>query len=297
MRRGPSSREEIELAYAHCWAIASSHYENFTVGSWLLPRRLRRHIAAIYAFARTADDIADEGDAPAEERLRHLAAWEELLEDGFRGRAVQPIFVALADTAEIFHLPIEPFRDLLEAFRRDVEFRPFATYRELLGYCRCSADPVGRLILYLFGYRDAERQRASDAICTGLQLTNFWQDVAVDAPKNRVYFPLEDLEHFGCAPDDLGRGLASPRLRQLMAFEIDRARALLLDGLRLRSMVDRRLGREVSLFAAGGLAILRKIESVDYDVFGRRPQLGRWEKAALVLRAGTGFHLPEEGMR
>jgi len=286
---------DLDSAYRDCWDIATTHYENFTVGSWLLPRRLRRHIAAIYAFARAADDIADEGQASAEERLQHLAAWEEALEDCYRGRALNSIFLALGDTAATFDLPIECFRDLLDAFRRDVEFKPFLTFDDLLSYCRCSADPVGRLILYLFGYRDEERQRLSDKICTGLQLANFWQDVAVDAAKRRVYFPLEDLVRFDCPPESLGH--ADAKHRQLMAFEVERARALLLGGLRLRELVERRLAREVFLFASGGLAILRKIESVDYDVFARRPVLTRWEKIALALRAGAGLPASTEDLR
>lgn len=288
---------DLDLAYQHCWRIATTHYENFSVGSWLLPRRLRRHIAAIYAFARTADDIADEGRATPEERLAHLAAWEEALDDCYRGRPINPIFRALADTAAKFDLPIEPFQDLLDAFRRDVEFKPFPTFEDLLSYCRCSADPVGRLMLYLFGHRDEEQQRLSDKICTGLQLTNFWQDVAIDAAKGRVYLPLEDFARFGTAPEEIALGRVSRELRQLMVFEVDRARRLLVEGLALRDRIDRRLGREVFLFASGGLAILRKIESVDYDVFSRRPELSRWEKAALVLRAGAGLTSPSEDLR
>ena len=308
MHVGTADGSDLAAAYQHCWRIATTHYENFSVGSWLLPRPLRRHIAAIYAFARTADDIADEGEASADERLQHLAAWAEGLEDCYRGRYLNPIFRALGDTAAIFDLPAQPFRDLLDAFRRDVEFKPFPTFDDLLSYCRCSADPVGRLVLYLFGYRDEERQLLSDKICTGLQLTNFWQDVAVDAGKRRVYFPLEDLERFGCSLEDIGPRLGpvsnwreeealDPRLRQLMVFEVQRARSLLLDGLRLRGLVHRRLARELFLFAGGGLAILSKIEAVDYDVFRRRPALTRWEKAALVLRAGAGLHQTPEDLR
>lgn len=279
----------LDAAYAHCWQVATSHYENFTLGSWLLPRRLRRHIAAIYAFARLADDIADEGVAEADVRLARLAAWEDGLEGCYEGRYLNPVFRALGDTAETFALPIQPFRDLLEAFRSDVEFEPFATFDDLRAYCRCSADPVGRLILHLFGYRDGERQELSDRICTGLQLANFWQDVAADAARGRVYFPLDDLARFDCAPDEPGLGRLTPGLRALMAFEVERARTLLREGLALRALVGRRLGREVQLFAQGGLAILRKIEALGYDVFAARPTLCRWEKAALVVRAGTGF--------
>ena len=286
--------DTLDAAYDHCWQIATTHYENFSVGSWLLPRKLRKHIAAIYAFARTADDIADEGDATPDERLRQLGAWEESLESCWEGRESTPIFLALGHTAKEFDLPIQPFRDLLEAFRRDVDFKPFATFEDLLSYCRCSADPVGRLILYLFGHRDEQRQMLSDQVCTGLQLANFWQDAAVDARNGRLYFPLEDLDRFGCTADDPARGVMTPALRQLMAFQVDRARAHLRNGLRLRDLVERRLGREIFLFASGGLAILSKIEAVDYDVFSSRPKLTRWEKTALVLRAGSGLSQASE---
>jgi len=274
-------------AYRHCWRIARSHYENFTVGSWLLPRHLRRHIAAIYAFARTADDFADEGALAPGERLAQLDAWEHHLEECYRGHATTPIFIALAETAQQFELPIEPFRNLLQAFRADVEFQPFDTFDALRRYCRYSADPVGRLILYLFGHRDAQRQQLADQICTGLQLANFWQDVALDAPKGRVYVPLEDVSHFGCRVEQLVHGSMNDDLRRLMAFQVDRARSLLTGGLQLAVLVEPRLAREVRLFAWGGLAILRAIESVDYDVFARRPALSKGTKAALVLRALT----------
>jgi phytoene synthase len=275
----------VDAAYRHCWQIARSHYENFTVGSWLLPRRLRRHIAAIYAFARTADDFADEGAINAPERLAHLDAWEHQLEDCYRGRCTHPIFVALADTADRFELPIDPFRKLLHAFRADAESKPFETFDSLLEYCRCSADPVGHLILYLFGYRDPARQQLADQICTGLQLANFWQDIGVDAAKGRVYVPLEDLARFGCLADDVKTGVCSPAVRELMQFEVDRTRGMLTRGIELAAHVDRRLAREVCLFAWGGLAILDAIETVDYDVFTRRPTLSKRAKVKLILRA------------
>jgi len=275
----------VDAAYGHCRQIARSHYENFTVGSWLLPRCLRRHIAAIYAFARTADDIADEGAVDASERLARLDTWEYQLEECYRGRRLHPIFVALGDTADRFELLIDPFRKLLRAFRADAEFKPFNTFDDLLAYCRCSADPVGHLILYLFGYRDVERQRLADQICTGLQLANLWQDIAVDAAKGRLYVPLEDLARFGCSTDDVKTGTWSPAVRELMRFEVDRARGLLTRGLELAAHVDRRLAREVCLFTWGGLAILRAIEVVDYDVFSQRPTLSKSAKFRLVLRA------------
>src|ERR1700687_628663 len=283
--RSAGDAQRIADAYRHCWQIARSHYENFAVGSWLLPRRLRRHIAAIYAFARTADDFADEGAFAPAERLSQLDGWEHQLEECYRGQATTPIFIALAHTAAHFDLPIEPFRNLLRAFRTDVEFRPFDTFDALCRYCRCSADPVGRLILYLFGYRDAQRQQFADQICTGLQLANFWQDVAVDAAKGRVYVPLQDVTHFGCSVEHLVHGNMSDDLRRLMAFQVDRARTLLTDGLQLAALVEPRLARQVRLFAGGGLAILRAIEAVDYDVWARRPAVSKRTKAALVFRA------------
>jgi phytoene synthase len=281
--------DELAAAYRHCWQIATSHYENFTLGSRLLPRALRRHIAAIYAFARTADDIADEGNLEPALRLARLQQWEHQLEDCYRGEVSDPIFVALRDTVQRFEIPIGPFRKLLQAFRSDVEFQPFASFAALRDYCRCSADPVGHLILYLFGYRDAERQQLADLICTGLQLANFWQDVAIDATKRRVYVPEEDLARFGCSAVELTRGACTPAVRALMAFEVARARALLTDGLALAALVESRLAREVWLFAQGGLEILRAIETVDYDVFSRRPTLSKSAKLRLVLRALLGL--------
>ena len=281
--------DEIAAAYRHCWQIATAHYENFTLGSWLLPRRLRRHIAAIYAFARTADDIADEGNLEPALRLARLQQWEHELDECYQGRTSDPIFTALRDTVQQFDIPIEPFQKLLQAFRSDVEFRPFPTFAALRDYCRCSADPVGHLILYLFGYQDAQRQQLADQICTGLQLANFWQDVAIDAAKGRVYVPEEDLARFRCSAAELTRGAQTPALHGLMAFEVDRARAMLIAGLELTTLVERRLAREVWLFASGGLGILRAIEAVDYDVFTRRPTLSKSAKLRLVLRTLVGL--------
>jgi len=272
-------------AYRHCWRIATTHYENFTLGSWLLPRQLRQHIAAIYAFARTADDLADEGNGTPAERLCHLDAWEQKLDACYRGEATHPIFIALQDTARQFDLPIEPFRKLLCAFRTDADFKAFDTFDDILEYCRNSADPVGHLILYLFGYRDAHRHQLADQICTGLQLANFWQDVAVDAAKGRLYVPREDLVRFGCSATDVMSGTPRPEVCALLRFEVDRARAMLNRGLELATLVNPRMAREVCLFAWGGLAILRQIEAVGYDVFTHRPTVSRWTKVGLVFKA------------
>jgi squalene synthase HpnC len=282
---GPSL--SVTDAFAECERIARAHYENFTLGSRLLPRRLRRHIAAIYAFARTADDFADE-EPDRDRALRALDAWDTELEACYAGAPRHPIFVALAETVREFAIPIEPFRRLLTAFRMDAEFRGFATFDELRHYCMHSANPVGHLVLYLFGHRDAERQARADAICTALQLTNFWQDLAVDLAKGRIYLPREDMERFAYTADDLGCHAVTPAFRALMAFECARARELFVGGLPLAAMLDRGPGREVRLFAGGGLAILDRLQAVDYDVFRARPTLSRWAKATLVARTLLG---------
>ena len=279
-------------AYRHCWQIASRHYENFTVGSWLLPRRLRHHIAAIYAFARTADDMADEGAIEAAERLARLTAWEDSLEHCYRGECNDPVFIALARTIAEYDLPIDPFRKLLMAFRTDAQFHGFATFDELLEYCRHSANPVGHLILYLFGYRESALFTLADHICTGLQLANFWQDLAIDSAKGRLYLPLEDLSEFRCSPTGVTDRILTADVRRLLAFEVTRARNLLLSGLELVTRVNQQLAREVRLFAWGGLAILHKIDAVDYDVFTRRPTLSKLEKTVLILRSLTTAATP-----
>ena len=277
---------DVAAAYAHCARIARTHYENFTVGSWLLPRRLRHDLAAVYAFARVADDIADEGaDTGRRERLR---AWEEKLLACARQPAAadDPVFVALGRTIAAHGLSVEPFRDLLEAFRRDAvgETRRFATWADVLDYCRRSANPVGQLVLALFGHRDAARRERSDDICTALQLTNFWQDVAGDLDRGRVYLPEEDLERFSGSRDALAARRTNPAFRELLAFEIGRTRALFARGLPLADMVGRRLRHEVRIFVRGGLAILARIEAAGCDVFTRRPTLGRAELVRLVVR-------------
>jgi len=278
--------QALERAYAECGRIARTHYENFPIGSFLLPRRLRRDLAAVYAFARGGDDLADEGDPGA--RLARLAAYEErLLACAADPNAVDdPVFLALGHTIATHGLAIEPFRDLLTAFRRDAagETRTMATFADLLEYCRCSANPVGRIVLGLFGYHDAERQLRSDEICTALQFTNCWQDVAKDLERGRVYLPQEDLDRFAGSREALASGRLTPGFAALMAFEVDRARAWFERGLGLATLVHGRLRREVRLFAHGGLAVLARIEETGYDVFTRRATLRRGDLLRLVLR-------------
>jgi len=272
--------EALERAYAECGRIARTHYENFPIGSFLLPRRLRRDLAAVYAFARGGDDLADEGDPGG--RLARLAAYEERL----LACVDDPVFLALGNTIATHGLAIEPFRDLLTAFRRDAagETRTMATFADLLEYCRCSANPVGRIVLGLFGYHDAERQLRSDEICTALQFTNCWQDVAKDLERGRVYLPQEDLDRFAGSREALASGRLTPGFAALMAFEVDRARAWFERGLGLAALVHGRLRREVRLFAHGGLAVLARIEETGYDVFTHRATLRRGDLLRLVLR-------------
>jgi len=273
----------LDKAYAWCARLAHSHYENFTIASWLMPRAMRPHMHAIYAYARVADDFADE-----EHDLAKLDAWEHELDLAYAGAPRHPVFVALADTVARFDIPREPFANLLRAFRSDVEFKGFDTIEDLLGYCRNSADPVGRLVLYLFGYRDQKRRQLSDRICSGLQLANFWQDIAIDRGKGRIYIPRRDMERFGYSAEELDQGVVNRNFVELMKHEIAFARDLLKTGAALSELVDRRLKRDILMFAGGGLAILRAIEKVDYDVFRHRPKLGKFDYLKLGLRAFSG---------
>ena len=246
----PPGTFDVASAYEFCTRLAKSHYENFTVASWLMPREMRPHMYAIYAYARMADDFADEHHDRA-----MLDEWERELDLAYAGTPRHPVFIALADTVRRFEIPREPFKDLLTAFRSDVDFKGFDTLDDLLGYSRYSANPVGRLVLYLFGYRDAERQHLSDLVCSGLQLANFWQDVAVDLDKGRIYFPRRDMERFGVTPADLAAHTSSREFIDLMRHEVSVARAMLVEGGELHKRVDKRLRRDIVMFAGGGLAI------------------------------------------
>lgn len=264
------SAAEIASAYAYCGRLARSHYENFTIASWLMPRAMRPHMHAIYAFARIADDFADE-----EQSLPKLDDWEHELDLAYSGAPHHPVMLALADTVRRFDIPRQPFQDLLIAFRSDVHFKGFDTIDDLLGYARFSANPVGRLVLYLFGYRDDERQRLSDYVCSGLQLANFWQDVAIDRDKGRIYFPREDMKRFHVSEADLRASEPGPQFASLMRDEVAYAREMLIRGAELHRIVNHRLRRDILMFAGGGLAILRAIERVGYDVLHHRPKLGK----------------------
>ena len=272
---------DLELSFRYCVRLARSHPENFFVGSLFLPRAKRRHLAAVYAYARLADDIAD-GDLAVVEKLAALDCWEERLDACLRGVATHPVFVALGETIRVCDLPVEPLHDLLTAFRYDAAFRPFATFDDLLGYCRNSANPVGRLVLSLFGYRDAALWGLSDDICTALQLTNFWQDLGADVARGRLYVPLEDLERFGVSARALERGESPAGLRDLLSFEVERTRRLFARGLPLAEHVSRRVAREVRMFASGGLTILKHLEEDGYSPVERRPRLTARDKLRLL---------------
>lgn len=268
--------------------MSVDHYENFPVASLLVPAELRRPIEAIYRFARSADDIADEGDASPEERLAGLNVYRDELDRIEAGNLPHaPLFVALAQVITAHKLPIQLFRDLLDAFAQDVVKTRYADYPELLDYCRRSANPVGRLVLHLFGRTEPEHLEQSDCICTALQLINFWQDVAVDWKKDRIYIPLTDFPPFHLSEDDIADSRWSANWAALMDFEIDRATALMQRGAPLVHALPGRLGWEIRLTAQGGLRILERIRQVRGDVFTRRPKLGKWDWLVLAGRSLT----------
>jgi squalene synthase HpnC len=262
------------------------HYENFPVASILLPRRLRPAVEAIYAFARSADDIADEGDAGPDERLAALRAYEAALDGIAAGTPPSdPMFARLGAAAAAYRLDLQPLRDLLSAFRQDVTTTRYPDYPTLLDYCRRSANPVGRLMLALYGVHDALSLRQSDAVCSALQLTNFWQDVGIDIGKGRIYLPQDDLQRFGVSPSDIRDGVDGAAWRALMRFEVARARALMLEGAPLAARLPGRVGWELRMVVQGGLRILEAIDGAGYDVFRRRPRLGKRDWLVIGWRA------------
>jgi squalene synthase HpnC len=264
--------------------LATHHYENFQVVSFLLPKRLHQDFYNVYSYCRWADDLGDEMDDTAES-LRLLSWWREQLAAMYAGEATHPVFVALRGTVAQHSIPQQPFADLITAFEQDQTVTRYATWEDLYGYCRNSANPVGRLVLYLCGYSDAGRQRLSDATCTGLQLANFWQDVVTDLEKDRVYIPLEVLDRHGYTLADLYAKFMTPAFREVMREIVARAREFFQTGLPLSSMVDRRLSLDIDLFSRGGMRILDKIAEQDYDVLARRPAISKAERVWLLLGA------------
>jgi squalene synthase HpnC len=283
----PPAAPSLEQSRAYCERLARSHYENFSVASWFLPARLRQHFFNVYAYCRISDDLGDEVGNPAASLLL-LDQWQRELDACYAGSPRHPVFVALAETVRKFEIPQHEFSDLLTAFRQDQTITRYQTFDDLLGYCRNSANPVGHLVLYLCGYRDAERQKLSDYTCTALQLANFWQDVSVDYEKGRIYLPLESLRRFGVSEEDLTANRNTSSFCEMMRFEVARAREWFERGLPLVGKVDKELAIDLELFTRGGQEILKAIEKQGYAVLGRRPSISKPRKLALVARAALG---------
>jgi squalene synthase HpnC len=285
-RWGPQARYGAlprAQAKAYCAQLARTHYENFSVATLLLPRRLLSHFHNIYAYCRWADDLGDEtGGGPR--ALELLQWWREELLACYAGKPHHPVMIALRGTIERFAIPPKPFLELVQAFEQDQTVKRYETYEQLLGYCRYSANPVGHLVLYLCECYNDANARLSDAICTGLQLANFWQDVSRDLDIGRVYLPAEDRRRFGYADADLEARRFTPAFAELMRFEVDRARVLFERGMPLVAQVPADVQTDIELFARGGLGILQKIEAIGYNVWQARPVLRKWEKLTLLGR-------------
>lgn len=284
---GPQSSSAVPTlaeAELYCRKLATSHYENFPVVSWLLPKELHQHFFNVYAYCRWADDLGDEtGDPQLATQL--LSWWSNELDACYRGEMRHPVFVALRPTIDEFQIPAEPFGDLLSAFEQDQTVHEYATFDQLRDYCRRSADPVGRLVLYLCRQHRPETVAWSDSICTGLQLANFWQDVSRDADIGRCYLPRDDRTRFGYTAADLAGRVTNQAFLDLMAFEVARAREFLIAGLPLIPVLPPKLRMDIDLFARGGLCILRKIETQGYRVWTHRPKVTKWDVAGLLAQS------------
>jgi squalene synthase HpnC len=313
----PERAPSLEEAQQYCARLAHSHYENFSVVTWFLPKHLHQHFYNVYAYCRISDDLGDEVGDP-QQALALLDAWEaelnatylslvesplrdirkstdQIEREGIEGPGVRgqgpgtnprhPVFIALRETIRELDIPRAPFANLLTAFRQDQRVTRYQTFEDLLGYCVNSADPVGHLVLYLCGYRDAERQQLSDYTCTALQIANFWQDVSRDYDKGRIYLPLESLAKFGVSEDDIAQRRATPQFREMLKFEVARAREWFGKGVALASMVDKHLAIDIELFSRGGIAVLDAIERQNYDVLTHRPAISKPQKLWLLARA------------
>jgi len=262
------------------------HYENFPVASFLLPKKLRKPVAAIYHFARAADDIADEGDLPDEERLKQLDEFRaELARIEHKETPLTPLFLNLAEEIQQHDLPMQPFHDLLDAFSQDVVKKRYENFDELLDYCRRSANPVGRLLLHLYGESTPVNVAYSDNICTSLQLINFWQDVGKDYAIGRVYLPQDELAKYGVSETQIAQGTVDNAWCRLMHFQALRARDMMISGAPLGSILTGRIGMEMRMIIAGGLCILRKLRNADYDMFNKRPVLRPHNWIAMFFRS------------
>jgi hydroxysqualene synthase len=280
----PPGPWSVARSYEYCEEFARAHTESYPVASRFVPTELRPHLVALYAFARSADDFADEPEYEGR-RVEALDRWEEALHRCFHGEADHPVFVALADTIERRDLPVPPLHDMLTAFRMDMEVRRYATFQALRGYTVRSADPVGRLLLALFGYRDPALVRYADELSTALQLTNFWQDVAADAARDHIYIPAEDLHFFGVTEAEVKALKPTKGTRDLVRYQVARTRALYERGRPLLEKVGKDLRMELTLIWLVGNTILDKIEAADFDVFTHRPSIRRRDQAVIMARA------------
>jgi squalene synthase HpnC len=311
--RIPDHAPSLTAAQQYCRQLARSHYENFSVSTWFLPKQLRQHFFNVYAYCRISDDLGDEVGDPRK-ALALLDIWQGELDATYLSLVQpplkdvrcnvetlqpgpscvnpsgpkHPVFVALRETIREFDIPRAEFANLLKAFRQDQSITRYQTFDDLLGYCQNSANPVGHLVLYLCGYSDRERQQLSDYTCTALQLANFWQDVRVDWDKGRVYLPLESLRRFGVTESDIAQRRFTPQFRDLMRFEVERARQWFARGLPLINKVDRALAIDLELFTRGGQEILNAIERQDHNVLARRPAISKSRKLWLVMQAAAG---------
>jgi squalene synthase HpnC len=272
----------VHEAEQHTRKLATTHYENFHVVSFLLPRHLHQDFYNVYAYCRSADDLADEIPDTAES-LRQLNWWRAELDRMYAGEAEHPVFIALMGTVARYGIPKQPFADLIHAFVQDRNVSRYRTWDEVLDYCVYSANPVGRLVLYLCGYSDPERQALSDATCSALQLANFWQDITVDQQKDRVYLPLDLLAKHNYTVEELFAHKFDERFLAVMREAVDRARRLFLTGLPLTRKVNRRLAVDLELFSRGGMRVLDKIEEQGYDVLSRRPKISKVERVGLLI--------------
>ncbi len=286
----PTRAWTVESAYAFCEKFAREHHESYPVASRFVPAEIRPQLLALYAFARAADDFADE-PAYAGRRIEALDTWQAELDRCFHGEATHPIFIALTDTIEKRDLPLPPFDDLLSAFRMDLEVRRYASFASLRGYTARSAEPVGRLLLALFGYRDPELVRFADEISTALQLVNFWQDLAVDTARDHIYIPAEDLHFFGVTEAELKALRPTPEIRALLRFQVARTRAHFEKGRPLLRRVGPDLRLELSLIWLLGMGLLDKIEDLQFDVFTHRPVIRRRDQALVLARAAKHWAL------
>lgn len=270
-------------ARAYTWRLAHTHYENFPVVSVLLPRHLRQDFCNIYAFCRIADDLGDEVP-DRNQALRLLDQFADETRALYAGHPRTIVFTALAETVGKFDIPIQPFLDLIDAFQQDQRVNRYDTFAQLCDYCRRSADPVGRLVLYMCGYRDETRQRFSDRTCTALQLANFWQDVRRDLlDRDRIYLPRETMERFGVSEEQLHAGRCDGHYRRCIQFEVDRTAAMFDEGDGLLPLLDENVRPQVALFGQGGRAILDAIRRQDHDTLRQRPSLSKWQKGRLVF--------------